>query len=145
MKISTKGRYALRMMLDLALNQGDNYIALKTVSERQKISKKYLEQIVPALSRAGLLDANRGYKGGYRLSKAPEEYTIAEILSLTEGSLAPVSCLDKNPPACERSPFCPTLPLWKGLEDVIEGYLSSITLEDLLESSRSAGGDDYSI
>lgn len=145
MKISTKGRYALRMMLDLAQNQGDNYIALKTVSERQNISKKYLEQIVPVLSRAGLLEANRGYNGGYRLSKEPKDYTVAEILNLTEGSLAPVSCLEKDPASCERSAFCPTLPLWKGLEKAISDYLSSITLGDLMENSRRAGADAYSI
>lgn len=145
MKISTKGRYALRMMLDLALNQGDNYIALKTVSKRQNISKKYLEQIVPVLSRAGLLDANRGYNGGYRLAKAPDQYTVAEILSLTEGSLAPVSCLEKDPISCERSPFCPTLPLWRGLEKTIRDYLSSVTLQDLIDSSELLGADNYSI
>lgn len=145
MKISTKGRYALRMMLDLAQNQGDNYVALKTVSERQNISKKYLEQIVPVLSRAGLLIANRGYNGGYRLSKEPKDYTVAEILNLTEGSLAPVSCLEKDPQGCSRSAFCPTLPLWKGLQRAISDYLGSVTLSDLIENSQSAGADAYSI
>ena len=145
MKISTKGRYALRMMLDLAQNQGDGYIALKTVSERQNISKKYLEQIVPVLSRAGLLEANRGYNGGYRLAKEPKDYTVAEVLNLTEGSLAPVSCLEKDPASCARSAFCPTLPLWKGLQKTITDYLSSVTLGDLIENSISAGADAYSI
>lgn len=133
MKISTKGRYALRMMLDLAQNQGDSYVALKSVSERQNISKKYLEQIVPALNNAGLLKANRGYKGGYRLARSTEDYTVGEILTLTEGGLAPVSCLNGKSTDCSRSYFCPTLPVWKGLEKVITNYLYSVTLKDILD------------
>lgn len=145
MKISTKGRYALRMMLDLALNQGGDYVSLKKVSERQCISKKYLEQIVPLLCRSGLVEASRGYNGGYRLSKEPSKYTVAEILKLTEGSLAPVSCLEKGAAKCERSSFCSVLPVWQGLQDVIDDYLSSVTLQDIADSNTQLGADNYSI
>ena len=102
MKISTKGRYALRMMLDLAEHQGDGYVALKDIAQRQGISKKYLEQIVPMLGRADVLRTTRGYQGGYRLARAPQEYTVGEILCLTEGGLAPVACLEQHPNPCPR-------------------------------------------
>ena len=102
MKISTKGRYALRMLLDLAEHQGDGYVALKDIAQRQGISKKYLEQIVPMLGRADVLRTARGYQGGYRLARAPQEYTVGEILCLTEGSLAPVACLEQHPNPCPR-------------------------------------------
>lgn len=97
MKISTKGRYALRMMLDLATHQGDGYVALKDIAQRQEISKKYLEQIVPMLGKSNILRTTRGYQGGYRLARAPQDYTVGEILRLTEGGLAPVACLDQHP------------------------------------------------
>ena len=105
-KISTKGRYALRMMLDLAEHQGDGYVALKDIAQRQGISKKYLEQIVPMLGRADVLRTTRGYQGGYRLARAPQEYTVGEILCLTEGGLAPVACLDQHPNPCPRCGAC---------------------------------------
>ena len=106
MKISTKGRYALRMMLDLAAHQGDGYVALKDIAQRQEISKKYLEQIVPMLNKSDILRTTRGYQGGYRLARAPKDYTVGEILRLTEGGLAPVACLEQHPNACPRCGEC---------------------------------------
>ena len=143
MKISTRGRYALRMMLDLAENQGSGVVALKDIAQRQDISKKYLEQIIPVLNRAGLLQTSRGFQGGYRLAYPPEKYTVGDILRITEGSLAPVACLDTDPAECPRSASCVTLPLWRGLERVINEYLDGITLRDILDSERE--GYDYSI
>ena len=145
MKISTKGRYALRMMLDLAEHQGDGYVALKDIAQRQGISKKYLEQIVPTLSRAGFLLTNRGYQGGYRLARRPEDYTARDILRLTEGGLAPVACLDQHPNPCPRCGACATLPMWEGLERVIRNYLDGITLQDLLEQQTARAANDYVI
>ena len=143
MKISTKGRYALRMLLDLAEHQGDGYIALKDIAQRQEISKKYLEQIVPILNRAEILKTNRGFQGGYRLAKSPDKMTAGGILRATEGNLAPVACLDGDEIDCPRSEHCPTLPLWQGLNKVINEYLDSVTLQDLIDMQMSA--DDYVI
>ena len=145
MKISTKGRYALRMMLDLAEHQGDGYVALKDIAQRQGISKKYLEQIVPMLGRADVLRTTRGYQGGYRLARAPKEYTVGEILCLTEGGLAPVACLGQHPNPCPRCGACATLPLGEGLERVIRNYLDGITLQDLLEQQTARAANDYVI
>lgn len=145
MKISTKGRYALRMLIDLAQHQGEGYIALKDIAARQNISKKYLEQIVPILNRSDILNTNRGYQGGYRLAKAPENYTVGNILRLTEGSLAPVACLDYNPVGCEYSGECPTLPIWKGLNKVICDYLDGITLQDIIDMQKDKPENDYVI
>ncbi len=145
MKISTKGRYALRLMLDLAENQKDGYVALKDIAKRQGISKKYLEQIVPILNSADFLKTNRGFQGGYRLSKNADKYTIYDILVATEGSLAPVSCLENDSTECERNAFCATLPLWKGLYKTIKDYLSSYTLQDLLDQQLSLYSNDYII
>lgn len=145
MKISTKGRYALRMLIDLAEHQDDGYIALKDIAKRQEISKKYLEQIVPILNRSDILLANRGFQGGYRLAKQPSQYTVGEILRITEGSLAPVSCLDTDPVNCSRSSDCPTLPVWQGLYRVINEYLDGITLQDLLEQQHSRCCMDFVI
>lgn len=144
-KISTKGRYALRMMLDLAEHQGDGYVALKDIAQRQGISKKYLEQIVPMLGRADVLRTTRGYQGGYRLARTPQEYTVGEILCLTEGGLAPVACLDQHPNPCPRCGACATLPMWEGLERVIRNYLDGITLQDLLEQQTARAANDYVI
>lgn len=144
MKISTKGRYALRFMIDLAVNSG-SYVALKDAAARQNISKKYLEQIVPLLNRSGMLLTNRGYQGGYKLAKKPEDYTVGDILRITEGSLAPVACLDNEPNTCERQTSCPTLEMWKGLFKVINEYLDSITLKDLVERYYKLGADEYYI
>lgn len=143
MKISTKGRYAIRMLLDLAQHNSDEFVALKDIAERQKISKKYLEQIVPILNRSDILTTNRGYKGGYRLAKPASHYKIGDILRLTEGSLAPVACLDLDPVGCEKSADCPTLPVWQGLYKVITDYLDGITLQDIIDMQQSS--DDYVI
>lgn len=143
MKISTKGRYAIRMMLDLAQCGSDDFVALKDIAERQQISKKYLEQIVPILNRSDILTTNRGYKGGYKLAKPASHYKIGDILRLTEGSLAPVACLDLDPVGCDRSTSCPTLPIWKGLYKAITDYLDNITLQDIIDMQQNA--DDYVI
>lgn len=138
MKISTKGRYALRMLLDLAEHRQDGFIALKDIAARQQISKKYLEQIVAILNKTDILQTNRGFQGGYKLAREPAQYTIGSILRLTEGSLSPVACLDYGPDSCPRHGFCATLPVWQGLEQVINEYLDSITLEDILQQSAAA-------
>ncbi len=145
MKISTKGRYALRMLLDLAEHQGHGYIALKDIAERQGISKKYLEQIVPILNRTDLLRTNRGNQGGYMLAKSPDQYTVGEILQLTEGDFAPVACVGENPEECNRSADCPTLPVWQGLYRVISEYLDGITLQDILDQQHERDSDNYMI
>ncbi len=145
MKISTKGRYALRMMLDLAEHQGDGYIALKDIAKRQNVSKKYLEQIVPILNKADILNTNRGYQGGYRLARTPDQYTVGDILRITEGSISPVACLDKNPVECERAAECATLPVWQGLYKVITDYLDGITLQDILDKQHDRCCSDYVI
>jgi Rrf2 family protein len=145
MKISTKGRYALRMMLDLAEHQQDGYIALKDVAKRQGISKKYLEQIVPVLNRSDILQTNRGYQGGYRLTRSPEKYTVGEILRLTEGSIAPIACLEHDPVQCDRVDGCATLGVWRGLYRVICEYLDGITLQDILDEQHQREINDYSI
>ena len=140
MMISTKGRYALRVMLDLSNQPAGEYISLKSISERQGVSMKYLEAIVATLNKAGLLDSMRGKSGGYRLSKAPEEYDLYTILSLTDGSLAPVSCIEDGCDECERGEACPTRPLWDELYNVIRNFLENKTLSDLLKSGSN--GDD---
>jgi len=145
MKISTKGRYALRMLIDLAEHQDHGYIALKDIAERQGISKKYLEQIIPMLNKSDILLANRGFQGGYRLSRNPDQYTVGQILRITEGSLAPVACLDRDPSECSRSGECVTLPIWKGLYQVINEYLDSITLQDILDGKKDMDAGDYII
>ncbi len=136
MKISTKGRYALRMLLDLAEHRNKGFVALKDIADRQNISKKYLEQIVPILNRSNILKTNRGYQGGYMLANDPSQYTVGMILRLAEGSLAPVSCVEQNPIDCERSADCPTLPVWQGLYKVVNEYLDGITLQDILDQQQ---------
>ena len=133
MKISTKGRYALRMMLDMARNQATGPVSLKDIAERQNVSKKYLEQIALVLSQAGILHGARGHQGGYRLVGTPADYTVCDILEKMEGSLHPVACLDQAPNACERCNGCETLFIWEGLDQVIRAYLSSMTLQDVLD------------
>jgi Rrf2 family protein len=145
MKISTKGRYALRMLLDLAEYQNDAYVSLKDIAKRQDISKKYLEQIVSIFSKTNILLTNRGSQGGYRLAQSPDKYTVGQILRLTEGSLSPVSCLDQDPIQCERSGECLTLPVWQGLNRVINEYLDGITLQDLLDNQKERYANDYVI
>lgn len=131
--ISTRGSYALRMMLDLAQHQNEGYVPLSDIAERLHISKKYLEQIVPFLNRAGLLHTSRGAQGGYRLVKAPDEYTVFEILQKTHGSLAPVACLEYKPNRCKMCNDCPTLFVWEGLDAVTKTYLDGITLQDIID------------
>ncbi len=145
MKISTKGRYALRMVLELAAKQDEGFVSLKEISEHQNISKKYLEQIVPMLNKSGILRTNRGNRGGYMLAKPPQECTVGDILRATEGSLAPVSCLELEFNDCERAAFCPTLYVWKGLAEAVEHYLDSVTLQDILNHQAELGGNDYCI
>ena len=137
MKISTRGRYALRMMIDLAQHYDQGFIALKDISKRQDISKKYLEQIIPFLNRGNLLSATKGHMGGYRLAKAPSEITVREILESAEGSLVPVSCMDYTPNLCKKCEDCITLPIYEGLYDVVTKYFDSITLEDIINRQVS--------
>ncbi len=145
MKISTKGRYALRMLVDLAEHREEGYIALKDIAERQGVSKKYLEQIVPILNRSDLLRTNRGNQGGYMLVKSPDKYTVGEILELTEGGFAPVSCVGRNPEECPRRSECPTFPVWQGLYKVISEYLYGITLQDIIDRQNALSIDSYII
>ena len=144
MRISTKGRYALRLMLDLSLHDTGENIALKTIAKRQNISGKYLEQIIGMLTKAGFVKSVRGSSGGYRLAKAPEEYTVGDILRLTEGSLAPVACVEEGVETCPKAENCVTLTLWKQLNDAINGVVDHVTLADLVERSENMG-DFYSI
>lgn len=137
MKISTKGRYALRLMIDLAQHDAAGYIPLRDISRRQEISAKYLEQIVVQLSRAGLVTATRGAQGGYQLARHPAQYTVGEILRITEGSLAPVACLEHDPVECPRAEDCITLDFWRGLYDAVNRYVDSVTLEDLVSSGKT--------
>ncbi|MBQ7646592.1 MAG: RrF2 family transcriptional regulator [Clostridia bacterium] len=143
--ISTRGRYALRMMVDLAENQGDGFVALKDIAERQNISKKYLEQIIPVLNRASLLQTSRGFGGGYRLAKSPGDYTVGEILTATEGTLAPVACLEGEVNTCQRRAECDTLFVWEGLKKTVDSYLGSITIQDIIDKKNGSIGNDYSI
>ena len=133
MVISTKGRYALRMMLDLAQHGQEGFVSLKHVSERQEVSLKYLEAITASLNRAGLVRSQRGKEGGYRLSRPAEEITVSEILQSAEGSLAAVACQGLEDQACERAETCLTLPLWKHLDTIMDDYLSGVTLQDVLD------------
>lgn len=141
MKVSTKGRYALRLMIDLAEHGRGDFIPLKEVSARQGVSVKYLEQIVNQLSRAGLLQSVRGAQGGYRLAKSATEYTAGEILRVTEGGLAPIACLDQAAEVCPRNEHCSTLDFWTGLADVIDRYVDSVTLADLVTDHQKKMSD----
>ncbi len=132
MKISTKGRYALRVMIDLAINSNANYISLKDIAARQEISNKYLEQIIAMLNKAGYLETARGNSGGYRLAKQAKEYRIGDILRATEGDLTPIYCLTEEG-ECSRKEDCKTHSFWKGLDKVINEYVDSKTLEDLIK------------
>ena len=133
MMISTKGRYALRFLADVAEHQGSGFVPLKDVAARQEISEKYLESIIAILSKAGFVQAQRGRGGGYRLSREPQSYTVGSILKLTEGPLVPVACLEDGENTCSRAAQCKTLPIWMGLDELMQNYLESITLADLLE------------
>lgn len=133
MKISTKGRYAIRVMIDLAEHNNGEFITLMDIAQRQEISEKYLEAIVSILSKNDLLISLRGKGGGYKLAKAPDKYTVGSILKLTEGSLAPVACLEKKPNNCSRALSCKTVEMWEGLNKLIDDYLENITIADLLD------------
>lgn len=135
MLISSKGRYALRVLLDLAENSNGTLIPLKDIAARQNISQKYLESIMTLLSKNNFVEAMHGKGGGYRLCKAPEEYSVGDILRLTEGTLAPVACLEERAKVCERADSCKTLPLWTGLNHVISDYLDHISLTDILKGT----------
>ena len=139
MKISTRGRYAIRVMLDLAEHNNGEYIPLMDIAKRQEISEKYLESIVSVLSKQKFVKALRGKVGGYRLVRTPAEYTIGSILRLTEGSLAPVACLEHDPNQCERIAVCKTLKMWEGAYKVITEYFDGITIADLLADTTDVG------
>ncbi len=145
MKISTKGRYALRLMIDVAQHDENGNVSIKDISARQEISIKYLEQIVSTLCKIGYLKSTRGAQGGYRLTKNPAEYTIGDILRVTEGPLSPIACLDDEPNQCPRCEECVTLDFWKGLYKVINEYVDSVSLADLLESIQDKGAYEFYI
>lgn len=136
MMISTKGRYALRVMVDLADHNDGSFIPLNDIAERQGISEKYLESIVSSLSKAKIVESIRGKGGGYRLNRPLEEYTVAEILNCTEGEFAPVSCLSTDENECERRNECPTLSMWKNLQDMVNNYFENVTIRNLVESIK---------
>ena len=143
MMVSTRGRYALRVMIDLAERQTSDFTPLKEIAARQEISEKYLESIVKNLVQNGFLEGLRGKGGGYRLVRSPEEYTVGSILRLMEGSLAPVACLEQRAQPCNREDSCRTLPMWRKLYDLLNDFFDGITLADLTDSERS--GDNYVI
>ena len=136
MNITSKGRYALRVMLDLAQHRQEGYISLKTIAERQGYSMKYLEMIVGSLKRAGLVASIRGKEGGYQLVRDPEDYTIGEILRCIEDNLAPVSCIKAGDICCEHAGECMTVPMWKELDDITNAYLDGVSLRDLLTGEK---------
>lgn len=144
MKVSTRGRYALRIMLDLALSDSGKPVRVKEIAARQEISEKYMEQIISVLNKAGYVRSIRGAQGGYFLAKKPEEYTVGMILRLTEGSMSPVDCLEYENYSCSRQDSCATFLLWKKLDEAIRGVVDTVTLEDLVNWSRERG-QDYSI
>ena len=143
MLVSTKGRYALCVLIDMAEHQSENYVPLKEIAQRQDISEKYLESIVKALVKGGILTGLRGKGGGYRLSRPPEQFTVGAILRMTEGSLAPVSCLEGVSSPCERMSACRTLAMWQGLDRLIQEYLEQYTIADLMQTEQP--GDFYVI
>ena len=136
MNITSKGRYALRVMLDLAQHREEGYISLKTIAERQGYSMKYLEMIVGSLKRADLVASTRGKEGGYRLVRDPEDYTIGEILRCIEDNLAPVACIKAGDICCEHAGECMTVPMWKELDDITNAYLDGVSLQDLLTGEK---------
>lgn len=145
MKISTKGRYALRMLIELAEYPTGEFVSLKDIAERQNISKKYLEQIVPMLNKNGILKTNRGNKGGYAFVKTPDKLTVGDVLRATEGSLAPIACLEYEPNECPRAESCSTLYIWRGLYKTVTEYLDNITLQDIIDHNNNSKGNDYCI
>lgn len=136
MLVSTKGRYALRVMIELACHKKGEFVPLKTIAADQKISEKYLESIIVVLSKSGVIDGMRGKGGGYRLNRDPKDYSVGEILRLTEGTIAPVACLDCKPNKCENSASCRTLPMWEKLDTIICNYLDNVSIADLADPSN---------
>jgi Rrf2 family protein len=145
MKISTKGRYALRIMIDLAQHNDGQYVPIRDISVRQGVSVKYIEQIISLLSRAGYLKSVRGNRGGYMLSRSPKEYTVGMVLRCAEGSLAPVSCLDDEINQCPRKEVCPTLPMWQRLNSAINNVVDNTTIQDLLDETSQMPTENYII
>jgi len=143
MLISTRGRYALRVLVDMAEHQGDGYMTLREVARRQDISEKYLEAIVKDLVKRGVLSGVRGKGGGYRLCRAPEQINVGEVLAIMEGTLAPVACLEEGAAPCQRAAGCRTLEFWRGLDEAIRSYVRGYTVADLMR--REDGGNDYII
>ena len=143
MMVSSKGRYALTVMVDIAKHDDDTYVSLADIAEREGLSMKYLESIIAMLNKGGMLVSARGKNGGYKLAKEPKDYSINEILLLTEGSLAPVNCIMQDGVQCDKAAGCSTLPLWAGLDKVIDNYLSGITLEDIITGNRKKMLGDY--
>lgn len=136
MNVTSKGRYALRIMIDLAQHRDEGYISLKTISDRTELSMKYLEMIVGNLKKAELVESTRGKEGGYKLSKTPEEYSIGEILNCIEDNLAPVACIKAGSINCEKSAACLTVPMWKELDDITNAYLATVSLRDLITGDK---------
>ena len=136
MNVTSKGRYALRIMIDLAQHRDEGYISLRTISDRTQLSMKYLEMIVGNLKKAELVDSTRGKEGGYKLNKTPGEYSIGEILRCIEDNLAPVACIKEGEIQCDRSGACLTVPMWKELDDITNAYLDTVSLEDLLTGDK---------
>ena len=136
MNVTSKGRYALQIMIDLAQHRDEGYISLKTISDRTQLSMKYLEMIVGNLKKAELVDSTRGKEGGYKLNKTPGEYSIGEILRCIEDNLAPVACIKEGEIQCDRSGACLTVPMWKELDDITNAYLDTVSLEDLLTGDK---------
>lgn len=144
MKISTKGRYALRLLVDVAVNSANGPVSIKDVSKRENISDKYLEQIISSLNSAGMVRSIRGAQGGYLLKKRPEEITVGMVLRITEGGMSPVNCLDESEKPCERQPSCPTYKLWERLNNAIIDVIDGTTIADLIDNRPSAA-DEYVI
>lgn len=143
MMVSTKGRYALTVMVDLARMADGGYVSLADIAEKENLSMKYLESIISILNKGGMLLSLRGKNGGYKLARDPEDYNISEILLLTEGTLAPVNCIMQEGVQCDKAATCSTLPLWAGLDKAIEDYLSGITLKDIIDGNRKKMLGDY--
>lgn len=145
MMVSTKGRYALRVMIELAMSNTEAFIPLKQIAENQEISEKYLEAIIKNLVREELVIGLRGKGGGYKLAKSPEQYTVADILRVTEGSLAPVACLERNAATCPRAERCATLSMWKKINTLVNDFFEGITLKELADEHCGIEGNFYSI
>ena len=136
MIVSTRGRYALRVLIDLAQHEGNGYIAMKDIAERQEISKKYMEQIMPALTKNGLVEGVHGQRGGYRLTRPPEDYSVGDILRATEGDLAPVACLSCKAEPCSRAAECKTIAMWTRFNEITNEYFDSISIADLVNPAK---------